>query len=155
MKSLALTLITCLVSIPLAGCRPETATPPLVTDANPAVVLIEDKDAVNEAAVKLEIFVSEADSSTDPTFESSFEIKPGATLEQVMRAMDQPEIEITGSGVTAFVQSIDGVSTGATRGWTFTIDGTFATVGIGSIELEPGQSVQWRFTSFEEAMEKE
>jgi len=82
----------------------------------------------------------------------SVPVTPGSTLEKVLRQIESPEIEITGSEVTAFVQSIGGMPTGSDRGWTFTVDGEFAQEGIGSTPISPGQTVVWKFTTFEEAV---
>lgn len=80
------------------------------------------------------------------------DVAAGTTLETVMRGLDSPAMDLGGSGTTAFVNSIDGIETDASRGWTFTVDGEFAKVGIGSLELTPPTKIEWKFTTFEEAM---
>ena len=97
--------------------------------------------------------------STDPTtnIKRTVPIDDGATLESVMRGLrtdteDPLEMTISGADETAFVQSIGAVTTDASRGWTYTIDGEFATKGIGSVRLQPGRTVRWQFTTFKEAM---
>ncbi|TWT93624.1 DUF4430 domain-containing protein [Neorhodopirellula pilleata] len=120
------------------------------TIENPSVDVAEDVGTVT-----IEIILN----SDEPT-ENIRQIVPvhdGESLESVMRGMasqpDEPlEMVISGEGVTAFVQSIHSVTTDANRGWTYTIDGEFATKGIGSVTVESGQTIQWRFTTFEEAM---
>jgi hypothetical protein len=129
----------------VSGCSKE---PALSTATDPAA----DTAMTDTGVVTVEVFgaVDEGDRAK-AKFAEDFEVTEGTTLEDVMRRIQQPEIEITGSGVTAFVQSIDGVETNAERGWTFTVDGEFASVGIGSLELTPPQTVRWRYTTFEEA----
>jgi len=119
------------------------------TSENPSVDVAE-----SVGSVTIEIILN----SEEPA-ENIRQIVPihdGETLETVMRGMasqtDEPvEMVISGQGVTAFVQSIHSVTTDSDRGWTYTIDGEFATEGIGSVNVEPGQTIQWRFTTFEEA----
>ncbi|MEM6469463.1 MAG: DUF4430 domain-containing protein [Planctomycetota bacterium] len=76
------------------------------------------------------------------------DVETGATLESVMRRLDLP-IEMSGSGTTAFVQSINGKSMDSNKGWTFTVDGEFASQGIGSTTLTPPTEVIWSFGGFE------
>ena len=78
------------------------------------------------------------------------DVADGATLESVMKDLDDPDVEISGSGTTAFVQSIGDTSTGAADGWTFKVDGEFANQGIGSTQLYPPTTVSWSFGTPEE-----
>lgn len=100
--------------------------------------------------VTVEIVIDPEDVAKTVT--KQVEIKDGQTLESVMADLDGVTIQSSGSGVTAFIQSINGVETTADRGWTYTIDGDFAPEGIGSTKLVPGQTVQWKFATFEEAI---
>ncbi|EMB15873.1 DUF4430 domain-containing protein [Rhodopirellula europaea] len=79
-------------------------------------------------------------------------VASGTTLETLMRDLSSPKMEIGGEGTTAFVESIEGVATNATHGWTFTVDGEFATNGIGTTELDPPNTIVWKYTTFEEAI---
>lgn len=155
-------IMTCLLSIMLSGCR--TQTPPSKTDDPSATATQSATDAEHSAqlgSVTIEI-VSPSSSSEESaaatatlSYENSFDVATGTTLEELMRKIESPQIVISGSGVTAFVQSIDGVATNATQGWTFTVDGEFATQGIGTTELTPEQTVRWRFTTMKEAMQQD
>ncbi|WP_236696446.1 DUF4430 domain-containing protein [Rhodopirellula islandica] len=78
-------------------------------------------------------------------------VAAGSTLETLMRNLSSPKMEIGGEGTTAFVNSIEGIATNATRGWTYTVDGEFATKGIGTMELNPPTKIVWKYTTFEEA----
>lgn len=78
-------------------------------------------------------------------------VPAGTTLETVLRDLPQPEMQITGGGQTALVQSICGVEISGDRGWTFEINDNFATRGVGSTRLTPPTTITWRYTSFEEA----
>ncbi|MEO1619070.1 MAG: DUF4430 domain-containing protein, partial [Planctomycetota bacterium] len=73
----------------------------------------------------------------------------GETLESVMRKIEDRQIEISGAGTTAFLQSIDGVGNEGSKGWTFKVDGEFAMQGIGSTELNPPAEVIWSFGGFD------
>jgi hypothetical protein len=76
-------------------------------------------------------------------------VAEGDTLESVMRSVEEVPIEITGSGSTAFVKSIDGLATGSSEGWTFRVDGEFAEQGIGATHLNPPTEVTWTFGEYE------
>lgn len=76
-------------------------------------------------------------------------IADATTLESVMRRVDEVDVELSGSGSTAFVHSINGVATRADEGWTFKIDGQHANQGVGMTELHPPTRVEWRFGSFQ------
>lgn len=75
------------------------------------------------------------------------EVAVGETLESVMRRVVQPQISIRGEGVTAFVDQIGDRATNTSEGWTYRIDGEFATRGIGESMLTPPTTVQWSFGS--------
>ncbi len=77
------------------------------------------------------------------------DVAEGTTLEAVMRQAKDLPIELKGSGWTAFVQSIDGVATNQTEGWTYKVDGEHANVGIGSLELSPPVTITWSFGAWE------
>jgi hypothetical protein len=77
------------------------------------------------------------------------EIRQGTSLESVMRQVEDPEIIIRGSGTTAFVDSIGGIPTSASEGWTFRVDGRFADRGIGTMVLDPPTTVTWSFGEME------
>ena len=83
------------------------------------------------------------------TFEIE-DVPEGATLESVMRRIDQIPISIRGSGVTAFVDQIGDTATSSSEGWTYEIDGEFATRGIGDTTLSPPTIVEWSFGSMTE-----
>ncbi|MEL7337750.1 MAG: DUF4430 domain-containing protein, partial [Planctomycetota bacterium] len=70
-------------------------------------------------------------------------------MESISRITDSNNLDITGTGTTAFVQSIGGTATSESDGWTFTIDGEFAMQGIGSTVLHPPTTVEWKFGGFE------
>ncbi|MCA9138258.1 MAG: DUF4430 domain-containing protein [Planctomycetales bacterium] len=76
-------------------------------------------------------------------------VADGATLESVMRSVDQIAIELSGSGTTAFVQSIGNTKMEADKGWTFKVDGEFANQGIGQTVLHPPTTVQWTYGEFQ------
>ncbi|MFG0291333.1 MAG: DUF4430 domain-containing protein [Rhodopirellula sp. JB044] len=148
-------VVLCVGAITLNGCRAQTTTQS-ADDATTTDVAEQTIGSVTITIVNSDKTASdESAEAREPLFEKSFDIGEGTTLESVMKKIENPNVVISGSGVTAFVQSIGDVETNAERGWTYTIDGEFATEGIGSTELKPGQIVRWRFTSFEEAMADE
>lgn len=77
-------------------------------------------------------------------------VAEGTSLEEVMRNVKEVPIVLTGSGLTAFVKSIDGVATDHTQGWTYRVDGEHAHVGIGSLELHPPTTITWRFGAWDD-----
>ena len=78
-------------------------------------------------------------------------IAAGSTVESVMRSIQDPPIVLRGRGVTAFVESIGGIKTSATDGWTYRVDGEFADRGIGTTELVPPARISWKFGAWDES----
>jgi hypothetical protein len=77
------------------------------------------------------------------------EVADGTTLESLMRGVTDPAVEISGSGTTAFVRSIGDQTTESREGWTFTVDGEFATQGVGATHLHPPTTVRWNYGEFD------
>ncbi|WP_197455449.1 DUF4430 domain-containing protein [Stieleria neptunia] len=77
------------------------------------------------------------------------DVADGTTLEAVMRMVEQVPVSVSGSGSTAFVDSIGEVKTDAGQGWTFKVDGAFANQGIGQTVLHPPTTVTWSYGAFE------
>lgn len=157
----------CLLAMLISGCRvespPPSTTPPPSTKSSELTAeqpSSSDTAETKTETVTLEIFKPDGEKNADKSktpaadFSKTIDVTTGTSLEEVMRQLDQPEIVITGSGVTAFVQSIDGVASDSSRGWTFTIDGEFSNVGIGSVKLTPPQTIRWRLTTLEEATQQ-
>lgn len=149
------TIAGCTLAILISGCRVESPTQ--VTPPSQSTAAEPSSSDAKAETVTLEIFKPEAEGDADKSktnaadFTETIDVTSGTTLEDVMRQLDQPEIVITGSGMTAFVQSIDGVASDSSRAWTFTIDDEFSNVGIGSAKLTPQQTIRWRFTTLQEA----
>ncbi len=80
-------------------------------------------------------------------------IPHGTTVEEVMRSIDQFPVEIRGSGTTAFVDSIDGMTTGADTGWTYQVDGEPAHEGVGVKRLAPPAKISWSFGGWDDVAE--
>lgn len=107
-------------------------------------------DAVQTGTVDFEVVIS--GEGAEPIQFEVPEVAEGTTLESVMRAID-PEVlslEISGSGLTAFVVSINEQTGGNQSGWVYTVDGENPEVGIGGFELNPPTSVRWKIASFDE-----
>lgn len=141
-------LIVCLICL-ATGCGPGDQT-------NGAAKPVSEKPTAGELVAAEPVagnLVVEFVMPDDRLIRHTRPITANSTLEDVMRQLESPEVKITGSGLTAFVQSIGEVSTQSDRGWTFTIDGEFAQQGIGSTSVLPDQTVVWRFTTFDEAGE--
>ncbi|QDT06215.1 hypothetical protein K227x_46230 [Rubripirellula lacrimiformis] len=124
----------------LVGCGGPAATLPESTDAATDDSLAKSGQ-VASGLVTIEVAI---DGDTQ-TFTVD-QVAEGTSLENVMRSVDGLDVDISGSGTTAFVNSIAGKATSASEGWTFTIDGEFANAGVGSTELTPPTSVAWKFT---------
>ena len=115
-------LLACLFFL---GCQ-KTLLPPAPT-TGPGTVSIELESGDGRA-----------------TFEV-MDVAAGPTLESLMRSIYQVHVSIQGSGLTAFVDGIDGQSTSGSEGWTFEVDGEFANEGIGSITLTPPTTITWSY----------
>ena len=87
----------------------------------------------------------EIESGDDRATFEVMDVAAGTTLESLMRSIDQVPVSIQGSGLTAFVDGIDGQSTSGSEGWTFEVDGEFANEGIGSITLTPPTTITWSY----------
>ena len=59
------------------------------------------------------------------------------------------ELQSSGSGETAFVESINGVGQHSSNGqyWTYRLNGELSKTGGGVTGVDPGDEVQWRFGS--------
>ena len=59
------------------------------------------------------------------------------------------KLQSSGSGETAFVQSINGVGQQSSTGkyWTYLLNGELSKTGSGVTEVDPGDEVNWRFGS--------
>ncbi|QEF97241.1 hypothetical protein Mal15_12800 [Stieleria maiorica] len=119
-----------LITFIAVGC--DRTPPPPAADANVGVVTIEIRSG-----------------DTDKQSIQVPDVADGATLESVMRMVDQVPVSVSGSGTTAFVDSIGDVQTDATQGWTFKVDGEFANQGIGQTVLHPPTTVTWSYGAFE------
>ncbi len=78
------------------------------------------------------------------------DISSGTTVEQVMKQITDLELKMTGSGTTALVTSMEGLTNGGSKGWTYRVDGTLANCGIGEYELTPPCTVTWKYGDFSE-----
>ncbi|WP_161604331.1 DUF4430 domain-containing protein [Roseiconus nitratireducens] len=125
---LALTLASCLIGS--AGCESPPPTPP--ADAATGIVAVE---ILQEDAPPRRLEIPD--------------VADGTTLAAVMQSISEVPIEISGSGSTAFVQSIGDRTTEGTKGWTFKIDGQFVNRGVGQTTLHPPTTVQWSYGEFE------
>ncbi len=147
----------CLLLVFSSGCRVEAPPEPTAPDSTASDTPVStDSASAKSAVVTLEIFQPAGEDGAATTdsetayYRNTFAVSDDTTLEAVMRKIKDPVVVITGSGETAFVKSIDGVTPSSSRGWTFTIDDKFSNVGIGSVKLSPAQTVRWRFTSLDE-----
>lgn len=129
MRALTVTSVLLLLA-GVIGCQ--SSPPPPVADAAVGVVTIQITNG-DGAPQSIEIA----------------DVADGATLESVMRSIEDIPIELSGSGSTAFVSSIGDVKTDASQGWTFKVDGEFANQGIGLTVLHPPTTIQWSFGEFE------
>ena len=153
------TILVCLLAVLLhAGCRP--SSPELAKDAetindgaerdgavgNVQIDRQPSADSDNESVGRVTFVIHQG--ADDVTF-SLDGVPQGATLETVMRQIDQTPISIRGSGPTAFVDQIGESRTSGSEGWTYTVDGEFATRGIGETQLHPPTTVEWKFGSMD------
>lgn len=121
---------------------------PILIIATAAFTGCRGREATKEAAVGTVVVEYLADGQKQSVVIN--EVAEGTTLEEVMRSIDEFPVEIQGSGVTAFVDGINGIHTNQREGWTYRVDGQFAGEGIGSLELHPPTTITWRFGSWNE-----
>ena len=79
------------------------------------------------------------------------DVRSGETVLSVMERIESPEVHYQGSGSSAFITRIGQISTSASEGWTFYVNGQWADRGPGVYQLQPGDTIQWRYGSFSEA----
>lgn len=123
---LALTIpCLCLVLVGAAGCERQSST------ATGVVTVVVDGNADESLAIG--------------------GVADGASVEDVMRKItpEQLPVRMTGSGITAFVESIDNRSTIDGKGWMFRINGQPSGVGIGSATVSPPTIIEWTYGEFE------
>ena len=106
----------------------------------------EDEDAAQQVAGTVTIRI--VSDEKDVVEIEIPDVASGESLENVMRQIKECPIEISGSGETAFVQSIDGLDTEGGQGWTFQVDGEFANQGVGKTLLSPPTTVEWSYGGF-------
>lgn len=76
-------------------------------------------------------------------------VAAGTSIAELMAKIDDPKIEMTGSGAMTFVKSIGDLGTTEGKGWTFSVDGQWADRGIGAYELTPPATIQWKHGAFD------
>ncbi|MEI7689414.1 MAG: DUF4430 domain-containing protein [Candidatus Saccharibacteria bacterium] len=54
----------------------------------------------------------------------------------------------SGTGASAFVTTIDGITAGAKEFWSFEVNGEMAAVGAGSLITKDGDTIVWKLTTF-------
>ncbi|TWU33784.1 DUF4430 domain-containing protein [Novipirellula artificiosorum] len=131
-------LLALSVTLSLSGCgRSATERPPLevTADAAAVTVIIQTPHSSKEIVVQ--------------------GVLPGSTVESVMQSIDEVPVTVNGSGVTAFVSSMDGVETKASEGWTYKVNGEYADKGIGSVMLVPPATLTWTYGTYDQTMGKE
>lgn len=76
-------------------------------------------------------------------------VASGTSIAEVMAKIEDPKIEMTGSGAMTFVKSIGELGTTDGEGWSFRVDGNWADRGIGAYKLTPPATVQWTHGTFD------
>lgn len=109
-----------------------------------------DDAADNAIGNSISVSVSVASSSEDDGFEaiaSEVELEQNATALDALEAVSS-DVVVSDGQYGAFVESINGLangSAGAQSGWTYTVNGEYATVSAGEYTLSDGDSVEWLF----------
>ena len=132
MATLNLRTVFVLACLSIVGCQ-ETLLPPAPTAGRGTGTVTIEIESGDDTA----------------TFEVQ-DVAAGTTLESLMRSIVQVPVSIQGSGLTAFVDGIDGQSTSGSEGWTFKVDGQFANEGIGSMTLTPPTTITWSYSDASE-----
>lgn len=66
--------------------------------------------------------------------------------------------EIEGSGTMTYIEGIDGLfefDDGPLSGWKYQVNGIVADIGAGAYKLEPGDQLEWFYTSEDEAAKED
>jgi Domain of unknown function (DUF4430) len=135
MRTLPIALLAFVVAI---GCsRSATQSTP---DLNGPV-------SKSVASGTVTVVVEVADQMTQHIVEN---VTAGTTVEQIMRQLNDLDVEISGSGSTAIVTSMKGLTTSGGKGWTYRIDGEWADRSIGAFELTPPSTIHWKHGNFSE-----
>lgn len=129
------------------GCERPAPVPPGLQSATAADDSAGPGDAVTRGVVTVMIELPAGEQTRRVP-----DVVAGATLESVLRQIRDPVLTMTGEGTTAMLTAVNGVQNDGRRGWTFQVDGQFATQGIGSTRVNPPTTIRWRYTTFEEAM---
>lgn len=147
-------LLLCVLLIWFGGCADPTGS----VERAESVVGNTKSDAKQETSPSVNGDSGEGLSVPDPvgqqvvviinspsgqSFQLIEDVPSGTSLENVM--LQVSDVQITGSGETAFVRQIGEVETGFREGWTYEVDGEFANVGIGQYNLEPPTVVSWSY----------
>ncbi len=145
-------IVFAVLGLSLAGCRPNASAPNAADSNAPGSNATDTSQSVADArladgkTIDIVVVIQAPNSKHEFTLSG---VKSGETVEALMRSIDEVPVEITGSGVTAFVNEIDGVSTSGSEGWTYKIDGAHAEQGIGSTTLTTSGTITWTFGSYE------
>lgn len=115
-----------------------------------------DGSATADGVVQSVTLVIEFSDASSRRFEA-IPWSDGMTVQSLLDAAvdgDGPlSYRFTGRGETAILQSIEGVANeGAGRSannWLYWVNGQFATRGFGVAEVEPGDTVTWRFAPYD------
>ncbi len=137
-------LLVVLSILGITGCSPKNVTE-LPPKNSPAAV--EQQPVV----VKPVTLSFKMDDSLTVT--ASFaKLDAEETVETLMRKFVSsgisPKIELSGTGTTAFLQSIGGQDTSAGKGWTYKINGQRAVRGIGQTPVTTGDEITWEYGSW-------
>ncbi len=134
---LAFCLLACLM---LVGCRDAQPSSTLPSASSPEMPV----DPTTTGTVTVEVIEGDETKRYELT-----DIAAGTTVESIMRSLTEPEVTMSGSGITAFVQQIGDQSTRSNEGWVYRVDGEFATKGIGSTTVDPPVTITWSFGGME------
>ena len=78
------------------------------------------------------------------------DVPAGSTVLSVMQKIEDPTIEISGSGAMALITKIGDAENGGETGWTYSINGEWAERGIGDTTVSGGDEIQWRYGTWED-----
>jgi len=137
MRSVAFVLLlsnALVFSTILAGCSNATAT----------------KSATSVAVGTVTIVIDDGKETVEHKIEN---VTAGTTVEQLMRELDGETTKISGSGSTAILTSLRGLTNAGTQGWTYRVDEDWADRSMGAYELTPPATVLWKYGDFAEMNE--
>lgn len=88
--------------------------------------------------------------NTEPVIYQT-EVSPKSSVLQLLLQVDELEVTVEEYSFGSLVTAINGIENGTNDNyWIFYVNGEESTVGASEYQVSPGDSIEWRFESYEE-----